>query len=130
MIRVGADFDRFRCSDWQSRSQISAPMWRMRSRHRLKWTQAVAVWCTQHLITFQAECQEGNFGQNILSVFLCHVWITSIFFGDEVDWTLPAPGTPCLQQDDTVRTKEGLDDAAGVAVVFDEDDEDEAPEID
>ena len=29
-------------------------------------------------------------------------------------------------QDDTVRTKEGLDDAAGVAVVFDEDDEDEA----
>eukprot|EP00439_Symbiodinium_sp_Y106_P041010 s3290_g5.t1 len=28
-------------------------------------------------------------------------------------------------QDDTVRTKEGLDDAAGVAVVFDEDDEDE-----
>ena len=82
------------------------------------------------MITFQAECQEGNFGQNILSVFLCHVWITSIFFGDEVDWTLPALGTPCLQQDDTVRTKEGLDDAAGVAVVFDEDDEDEAPEID
>eukprot|EP00438_Fugacium_kawagutii_P013508 Skav208901 [mRNA] locus=scaffold270:524680:532092:- [translate_table: standard] len=30
------------------------------------------------------------------------------------------------EQDDTVRTKEGLDDAAGVAVVFDEDDEDEA----
>merc|ERR1711870_24356 len=29
------------------------------------------------------------------------------------------------EQDDTVRTKEGLDDAAGVAVVFDEDDEDE-----
>ncbi|CAE8655193.1 unnamed protein product, partial [Polarella glacialis] len=27
--------------------------------------------------------------------------------------------------DDTVRTKEGLDDAAGVAVVFDEEDEDE-----
>jgi pre-mRNA-splicing helicase BRR2 len=30
------------------------------------------------------------------------------------------------EQDDTVRTKEGLDDAAGVAVVFDEDDEDDA----
>merc|ERR1712113_1375418 len=29
------------------------------------------------------------------------------------------------EQDDTVRTKEGLDDAAGVAVVFDEEDEDE-----
>merc|ERR1712151_1170872 len=29
------------------------------------------------------------------------------------------------EQDETVRTKEGLDDAAGVAVVFDEDDEDE-----
>mmetsp|Transcript_75394 Transcript_75394/g.157134 ORF Transcript_75394/g.157134 Transcript_75394/m.157134 type:complete len:2169 (-) Transcript_75394:248-6754(-) len=29
------------------------------------------------------------------------------------------------EQDDTVRTKEGLDDAAGVAVVFDEDDEDD-----
>merc|ERR1711972_1295308 len=29
------------------------------------------------------------------------------------------------EQDDVVRTKEGLDDAAGVAVVFDEDDEDE-----
>lgn len=29
------------------------------------------------------------------------------------------------EQDDTVRTKEGLDDAAGVAVVFDEDDDDE-----
>lgn len=30
------------------------------------------------------------------------------------------------EQDDTVRTKEGLDDAAGVAVVFDEEDEDDA----
>merc|ERR1740138_586117 len=30
------------------------------------------------------------------------------------------------EQDETVRTKEGLDDAAGVAVVFDEDDEDDA----
>ena len=29
------------------------------------------------------------------------------------------------RQDDTVRTKEGLDDATGVAVVFDEEDEDE-----
>merc|ERR1712129_672978 len=29
------------------------------------------------------------------------------------------------EQDDTVRTKEGLDDAAGVAVVFDEDDDDD-----
>merc|ERR1740138_1686582 len=29
------------------------------------------------------------------------------------------------EQDDTVRTKEGLDDAAGVAVVFDEDDEED-----
>ncbi len=29
------------------------------------------------------------------------------------------------EQDETVRTKEGLDDAAGVAVVFDEDDEDD-----
>merc|ERR1711972_249457 len=29
------------------------------------------------------------------------------------------------EQDETVRTKEGLDDAAGVAVVFDEDDDEE-----
>lgn len=35
-----------------------------------------------------------------------------------------------IHQDDTVRTKEGLDDAAGVAVVFDEDDEDEVGSID
>ena len=72
MIRVGADFDRFRCSDWQSRSQISAPMWRMRSRHRLKWTQAVAVWSWHTAFDYVSGwVSRGKFWAKTSLVFSC-----------------------------------------------------------